>query len=615
MVAVQAHRGPDDTGTYLGDGVGLGHNRLSIIDLSAAGHQPMSSFDGVMWVVFNGEIYNYVELREELDAYPFRSETDTEVILAAYRRWGKSCVDHFNGMFSFAVWDTRERVLFCARDRLGIKPFHYAWLGGRFMFASEIKALLAAGLPAAPAMPVWADYLSHGYYDHRPDTFFEGVRALPPGHTLTVKNGREQLSSYWSLGELDPEPTCISDSVAEHRFRELLADSVRLRLRSDVPVGVNLSGGLDSASLMVTVDDQLEGEGAIETFTAGFVDSDYDEVEWAAAVPQRRRWVRNVSRVGPGAAWNALDKTMWHQEAPFGGVATLAYHCLHGVARDRGVTVLLEGQGVDEMFAGYGYFRPHFFRDLLESGQHARLRRELRAFGDPRGDLRRLRRLLRGEDEPRYQDGTSHLRPECVDTDVHALAGDVPSFDTPFGHHVSNALYRDLRHTKLPRVLRMNDRLSMAFGRELREPYLDHRLVEFAFSLPSAQKLRSGTTKSLLRRAMAGRLPDQVRGLPKRAVVTPQREWLRGELRPQIEDIVQSQSFRERGFFDAAAVATELGRFMDGRGDNAFFIWQWVNLELWFRTFVDDRIRRGPGSEGSGEAPYPSEGPPSEAKE
>jgi asparagine synthase (glutamine-hydrolysing) len=589
IIRSQHHRGPDANGTFINEqrNVGLGHNRLSIIDLSSAGIQPLSNADSTLWISFNGEVYNYLELREQLTDYPYRTKTDTEVILAAYERWGIDCVDHFIGMFAFAIWDERRRRLFCARDRLGIKPFHYAWHRGVFLFASEIKGILAAGYPAEPDWSTWATYLNTGYYDHTESTFFSGVKVLPGGHTLTLEDGRATVRSYWDLPALAGEPIDLPDEEAAARLRELIDDAVKLRLRSDVPLGVNLSGGLDSASLMSTVD-RLVGSGEVKTFTATFDDPVYDEKEFASDVPHQNEWSRHFQRFDDNEVWKLAEQALWHQEAPFGGIATLAYHNLHSLAKEAGVTVLLEGQGVDEMLAGYSYFKPYFQLDLLEQKRWSDLRTELKANGTK--DIKRtdsVRRIRMGVNSPLYQDGTQYLAPECISLPLRDSAVQTPEFDKPFSDHLKNALYRDLRYTKLPRVLRMNDRLSMAFSRELREPYLDHRIVEFLFRIPGSQKIRFGQGKYLLRKAMTGRLPDQIRLSGKRAVVTPQREWFRGALRSGIQAILDSSSFARREIFDVSAVRSRFKEFCNGGEENSFFVWQWVNTELWFRRFID----------------------------
>lgn len=548
MVGALGHRGPDGNGAYVDPRgrCGLGHNRLSIIDLSDAGLQPMADRSGRRWLAFNGEIYNHLELREELEGYPFRSTSDSEVILAAYDRWGTACVERFIGMFAFAIWDEESGKLFCARDRLGIKPFNYAHIGADFAFASEIKALIAAGLEARADRETWAVYLNHGVYDHSDATFFEGVRELPPGHTLTWREGRTEIAKYWDT-TAGGERLELSDEEAMDRLDALIADAVRLRLRSDVPLGVNLSGGLDSSLLFAFVDAADEAAGELNCFTASFDDPRYDEAQFAANLPRRRKWIQHVERLGPAEAWALIDPLMRHEEAPFGGIGTLAYYNLHRRIREEGVTVVLEGQGVDEMFAGYAYYR--------------------------------------SPDRPgTYQDGSTFLRPDTISPEMRGAAP-APEFAAPFGSELANRLHRDVRHTKLPRVLRMNDRLSMAHSRELRVPFLDHRVVELAFRLDDDQKLRDGQGKYIMRQLLNRKLGGNYGDVGKRAVVTPQREWIRGPLREPIADLIASRAFRESGFFDPVAVDRAFRDYCDGEGDNAFFIWQWINFESWLRVF------------------------------
>ena len=617
----QRHGGPDDEDQWSDPEhpVALCHNRLSIIDTTRAGRQPMASPDGSVVLVFNGEIYNYVELRNELPSRTYQSATDSEVLLAAYMEWGIRCLERLNGMFAFAVWDRRRKRLVCARDRLGIKPLHYAVHGNAFYFSSEIKGLAALGVPVAADMKSWADYLVHGYSDHGTRTFFQGVRSLTPGAVLQVELGRPRhprTQRYWRLPREAAEFADISPVEAQRTLLELLDDSVRLRLRADVPVGVNLSGGLDSASLLASVgrmaSRQTEGSGAgpasgqealgqeasgawavsedggqVRTFTATFGDPAYDESPFAGQVPGRVGWIRHRARLDVDQVMSLAEEAVWHQEAPFGGVATLAYHRLHQRAREHSVTVLLEGQGVDELLAGYRYHLPHHLLDLLEAGRRRRFRSEVAASSGSRRDLfRQMRSIRDGRPHALSQDGTSHLRPHCATPSIRELAGAPPEFERPFPDHLRNVLYRDLVHTKLPRVLRMNDRLSMASSRELREPYLDHRIVEFAFRLPGDFKVRNGFSKDVLRRATGDRLPDAVRWAPKRAVVTPQREWLAGPLADAVAAIVGSSEFAGRGLFDPKQVASELRVFRERGSPNSFHVWQWVVTELWFRRFA-----------------------------
>ena len=528
MVRVQHHRGPDDYGIITDDIAALGHNRLSIIDLSKNGHQPMCNHNKTIWIVFNGEIYNYQSLRKELCNYCYHSNTDTEVILSAYEEWGERCVEHFIGMFAFAIWDVRRKTLFCARDRLGIKPFHYTQHNNCFVFSSEIKGILASGFPAEPDLSTWAEYLTYGYFDHSNSTFFKGITTLAPGHTLTLCNGKMNINRYWHLPDKACNEITLTDNEASEQFLSLFTDSVNLRLRSDVPVGINLSSGLDSASLAVISDRCIKNQGVIETFTVSFEDKKYDEEDFASKVLHKKQWVRNIQRLSEHQVWDLAQESMWYLEAPFGGISTLAYYNLHRLAKERGITVLLEGQGVDEMLAGYSYLFPAYYRMLLDRGECSLLRNELRT-GMKANSFQSIDALRKTMDGTTilYQDGSSFLKPECILTDIRKAAGDIPYFESEFKSHLTNLLYRDLRYTKLPRVLRMNDRLSMAFSRELREPYIDHRIVEFIFSLSSSQKIRNGQTKFILRNAMKKLLPDEIRCRSKQAVVTPQREWTR----------------------------------------------------------------------------------------
>jgi asparagine synthase (glutamine-hydrolysing) len=549
MTRALSHRGPDGDGHYTDPQrlCGLAHNRLSIIDLSDAGSQPMCDSSGRLWLIFNGEIYNYRELAAELSDYPFRSHSDSETILAAYRKWGDDCVNHFVGIFAFAIWDEDAKRLFCARDHLGVKPFHYAEHGQALFFASEVKALLAAGVPARTDWESWASYLHHGIYDHANATFFAGVSSLAPGHVLVWQNGSYRIRRYWSLADV-AERDAVSDVEACEGLHAILKDSVRLQLRSDVPLGVNLSGGLDSTALLALVDQSDVGEDSLNCFTAGFDDPRYDESGFAASVPRRKKWTQHVARLGPEQAWSMIDPLMWAEEAPFGGIGTLAYYNLHRTVRQAGVTVVLEGQGMDEMLAGYGYYR---------SPRQAGI----------------------------YQDGSSFLRPETLSRGLPEAPDPALAIAQPYRSDLNNRLYRDVRHAKLPRVLRMNDRLSMAFGLELRPPFLDHRVVEYCFALPDEQKLRGETGKHVLRQLVGKIAPDGGAATPKRGVVTPQREWIRGPLRDCIQDVIASADFRASGVFDPQAVQSSFDSFCDGHGDNAFFIWQWLNYDAWRRAF------------------------------
>lgn len=553
MMAVQAHRGPDGEGFYIDPNTQavLGHNRLSIIDLSATGDQPMISNDGRLVVVQNGEIYNYRELKRDLaNEYSFRTNSDTEVLLAAYRKWGVACLDHLIGMFAFVIWDTVEKTAFAARDRFGVKPFYYhKEADGTVLFASEIKAIHAAGVPAAPNDEAWANYLSHGIYDHSEQTFWRAIDSLPAGHFLDIRNGTIRTKKWYDLGErvgteFDDRPEIV---VAEEYFG-LMKDSVALRFRSDVPVGINLSGGLDSSSLLGLVHEVQGVDSDVNAFTFTTGDAAYDELRWVEQMLAQTRHPLIVGKLSPNDVPDLAASVQDHQDEPFAGLPTLAYACLFEKAKENGVTVLLDGNGMDEQWAGYDYY------DADENN------------GTPTG-------LVQGITD-------RAVRPECLAPEFRALAKPIeqPTF---FFDRLRNLQYRDARFTKIPRAMRFNDRISMRSSTELREPFLDHRLFEIAMRQPQERKIKNGVRKKMLREIAGKYLPRAVSEAPKRPIQTPQREWLRGPLRDWAESCIETALSGDQGsYLDRAAVRREAAAFFDGSFDNSFFIWQWINLGL-----------------------------------
>ncbi len=551
MVGYQAHRGPNGSAVYCTpDGrVGLGHNRLSIIDLSAAGDQPMASAGGRYWIVFNGEIYNYRELRAELSDYPYRSQSDTEVILAAYHRWGAACLDRFIGMFAFLLWDGQTGQLFAARDRFGVKPLYYAQQGDALLLASEPPALHRAGVPAQPDVAAWATYLTRGLLDHDTATFWTGIHSLPAGHALTWQDGHLQTWRWYDLaarvGDQDDDRPL---AAVRAEYWALLADSVQLRFRSDVPVGINLSGGLDSATLLGLVQAVQGPASTVRAFTFATGDPAYDELPWVRQMLAHTRHPSTVAWLTPDAVPALALAVQRHQAAPFGGLPTLAYARLFEEARAAGVIVLLDGQGMDEQWAGYDYYRA--------------------ALTSTAGPVS----VVQGTRE-------SPLRPACLTPAFRATAGDFAPAQ-PFSDRLRNLQYRDLCYTKIPRALRFNDRISMRSGTELREPFLDHRLVELALRQPSTRKIVGDTQKWLLRGIAADLLPQGVVEAPKRPLQTPQREWLRGPLRGWAADCITAALDCYGAWLDPAAVWSAWHAYAAGAGDNSFYIWQWINVGL-----------------------------------
>jgi asparagine synthase (glutamine-hydrolysing) len=557
MVASQRHRGPDAYGIYVDplNLAGLGHNRLSIIDLSAAGRQPMSSHDGRLWIVFNGEIYNYLELRSELHDYPYHSRTDTEVILAAYERWGESCLDHLIGMFAFLIWDERERRLFAARDRFGVKPLNYHLKpDGTLLLASEVRALHAAGVVARPDAVAWSTYLTLGLHDHSPRTFCEEIRSLPPGHLLIWQDSQLHISRWYDLAERSgPEWDQRSVKTVQEEYLALLEESVRLRFRSDVPVGINLSGGLDSSTLLGLVQAVEGAESEVEAFTFVTGDSRYDELPWVEQMLAHTNHPSSISYLRPSDVPALAESVQAHQDEPFGGLPTLCYARLFERARSQGVIVLLDGQGLDEQWAGYDYYLTAI------NGNNA-----------PAS-------LVQGIKE-------RAVRPECLTPEFQAIAEPFEPRE-PFPDRLRNLQYRDACHTKIPRALRFNDRVSMRSSTELREPFLDHRLFELALRQPPERKIADGANKWLLRQIARRLLPGELVESPKRPLQTPQREWLRDPLREWANERIEESLTAFGGtWLDRKAVRAAWHHYCEGAGDNSFYIWQWINLGLMIET-------------------------------
>ncbi len=539
MLLAQKHRGPDHTARWDNDGIALGHNRLSIIDLTAAAHQPFHDVDGRYVLIFNGEIYNYKELKDDLSSrYSFRTTSDTEVLMASYVVWGKDCLSRLNGMFSFAIWDTKEREFFAARDRFGVKPFYYSERGEALFFASEIKSLFAAGIEKTPKLEVWSGYLNHGDYGSPEETFWKGVCQLAGGHYMTIKNGIKSIKKWYHFEkEVLRQEFEIPYNQARDHYEELLKSSIRLRFRADVPVGFNLSGGLDSSTLLSMVNTLDDGSN-IKAFTFYTGDDRYDELPWVEKlIKSTGNPLVKVQMTAQEVPELSLEMSRM-QDEPYGGFPTLAYGKLFKTAREMGVKVLLDGQGMDEQWAGYDYY--------IQKG---------------------VSPVIQGVNK-------SPFRSNVLDDEFIALSRK-RKYPKPFNDKVLNTQYRDLFYTKIPRALRFNDRVSMAASTELREPFLDYRMVEFAFSQPLDYKIKDGVQKYLVRDLMHSYMSDSISLAPKRPLQTPQREWLGEDLR----DWVYSSLHHARNlpFVNKAELDKELDLYMKGDRDSSFHIWQWIN--------------------------------------
>jgi asparagine synthase (glutamine-hydrolysing) len=597
MAAELDHRGPDAAGSFSGDGVALAARRLAIVDLSEAGAQPFASEDGSLQLVHNGEVYNYRELRRELEAagHRFRSQTDTEVLLASYVEWGDSCVERFNGMWAFALWDGPRRRLFCSRDRFGVKPFYYRHDEGRFVFASEPRAFRADPQTRLEAdRRAVHDYLDQAYLDHTGGTFFAGIERLPPAHSLILDEGGLHLRRYWQLELCDPPPGDAADAL-----RELVLDSIRLRLRSDVPIGTALSGGLDSSTIAVAVDRLLrtEAESAAaagpeqRTFTAYFEARGFDERPYARAVVERTRARPAWTTFGDRELAADLPAIVEAQGEPFGSTSICAGWYVMREAKRSGVKVMLDGQGGDEVLAGYRAHLGFFLADLLAGRQLGTLRTELAGFRDlhrPAALATAVARPFAPDSLTRFVRARARGASELVHADLRDASRPEPADGSVFPDRLRRFQEVLLTRRGLPELLRYEDRNSMAHSLEARVPFLDYRVVELCFALPADELIRAGETKSVLRRAFGDLLPSEVRARrDKVGFVTPEGDWMRGALGELTADVFASHSFRERGFVDASAARRRLERHRRGEHRAGMELWRALNLELWAREFLD----------------------------
>ena len=553
MNQVQFHRGPDAGRVWRSDDgcCGLAHRRLSILDLSPAGTQPLADPSGRHVIAYNGEIYNYLELKAELArSYEFKTGTDTEVLLAAYLKWGPSCLDRLIGMFAFIIWDTVEKKAFAARDRFGVKPLFYHKTADGLMLGSEIKALHAAGIAAEANESAWATYFCRGVYDHAEFTFWKGVKRLEPGCQLTWSEVDGLNVSKWYDAADQARQSGMdgrSDEEVSEELTALLKETVRLRFRSDVPVGVCLSGGLDSSLLVGLVGVVHGAEASLKTFTFICGDENYDETPWVRQMVENTRHDPHFCLLTADEIPALAERVADVQDEPFGGFPTMGMAKVHQRARAEGVTVLLDGNGLDEGWAGYEYYRRAASVDA--------------STGPVQGSK------------------TRSTRPECLVPEFRLLEQEfVPP--RPFEDPVLDLQYRDLRHSKIPRGMRFADRVSMMESRELREPFLDHRIVELGLRQPVARKIRSEQGKRLAREVAARLLPSGVREAPKRPVQTPQREWIRGPLKGWTEELIESALASHGQWFDADLVRREWRDYLTGASDNSFYIWQWMSLGL-----------------------------------
>jgi len=610
MTEIIRHRGPDDSGFFEDDGVHLGHRRLSIIDL-ATGAQPMSNEDGTRWIIYNGEIFNHQDLRPELEraGHRYRTHSDTETILHAFEEYGGACVERFRGMFAFVIWDQNSRTLFCARDRLGIKPFYYYWDGRLFAFASEIKALFEH--PAiSPAFEdsLLAEYLSFGYISEE-RTLFRGIRKLLPGHVLTLRAADPQFAirRYWDV-PVPGEPEKRDDASWIREFRQRLEETVRMRLMNDVPLGMFLSGGVDSSAIAALMKRMVSGP--VKTFSVGYPEEAYSELSYARRVADIIGTEHHEVVVGMEDFFRSLPHLIWHEDEPITWPSSVSLHFVSQLAA-REVKVVLTGEGSDELFAGYGRYRWQLLNSrwmsiyrIVPAVVRSRIRSSIAGTSLLRAELRRkLQHTFVGcsEDlESLYLGNFYSAFSEAEQARLCALPNGASSPYQNFLRYwqdgagrstLGRLLYADQK-TYLVELLMKQDQMSMSASIESRVPLLDHPLVEFAARVPDHLKLRGATGKYIVKKAVEDLLPHEILYRRKMGFPTPIRKWLLDRRAAPLYELLRTRNGVLREYVDHAALEGLLDRHQRGVEDATDRIWRLLNFQIWGEIFLGGKDPR-----------------------
>lgn len=608
MLSFLRHRGPDDEGIFVEGPVGLGNARLAVIDLSPFGHQPMANEDRSIWITFNGEIYNFPQLRRRLEkrGHRFSSKGDTEVILHLYEDYDTDCVQHLRGMFAFAIWDGRERRLFLARDRVGKKPLYYFHDQNTFIFASEIKAILEH--PEVPrrvnpkAIPF---YLTYGYVPP-PGSIFESIHKLPPGHIMIVQDNELEVSEYWDLCYPPDQSAARPEEDYIEELRRLFKEAVAIRLISDVPFGAFLSGGIDSTAVVAVMSELMDQP--VKTFAIGFAgESSFDELKYARLAAERYGTDHHEFVIEPKAI-ELLPKLVWHYDEPFADSSAIPTYLVSRLTREH-VTVVLNGDGGDELFAGYERFTaarlaeaygktPQFVQRSL-----ARLLRALPESTSYRGFVRQARRFVESAPLPLLERYLGWMAIFSDDLRESLLAGEQETdVREHFASHLSQVENLDLisqllylnTKTYLPEDLLVKaDRMSMANSLEARSPFLDQYLTQFAAEIPASLKLNGLTTKYILKKALRGLVPQEIIDRPKHGFGVPVGRWFRTDLRDYVREILLGPETLKRGYFREEALRWLIQQHQEGKRDFGHQLWALLTFELWHRLFIDKGIDPG----------------------
>lgn len=603
MTNTMVHRGPDDVGnvilTYGEDGknhIALGHRRLKIIDLSEKARQPMENDSGTIFIIYNGEVYNYIELKEELKkrGYSFTSTSDTEVVLKSYEEWGTKCFEKFNGMWAMAIFDKARNKIILSRDRFGKKPLYYYKTGDEFVFASEIKALLKyPHIKKEPNYEKIFRYVAtnYRYVDIDEYSYFKDILQVPKSHYMEIDgNLNIKKYSYWDLTS-NIKPLKISEADAIKRFRDLLVDSVRIRLRSDVPVGCMLSGGMDSTSITCISYKILNKPIVTFSGVTGEEKGVYDESDYINSVIKETDANFHYIKPDPADIFDTVDEMLSYHDEP---ICTVTWYSLYLIAkkiRFENVPVVLNGHAGDELLAGYWDYYHYYFYDLKENGDTQTLEKELKWWKENHqrdvSEIEKYKEYIGGVVENKISE--MNRFPDYSGCFSDEVRGDYKKdirLPKPMDSLLSNRMYSDLFFETIPPSLRPEDRNTMSQSLESRSPFLDYRLAEYCFSLPNKFKIRNGLGKWILREAMKGILPENVRTRRDKAgFIAPADEWFRTINRKQIEDLIESDSFGKRNLFNVGEIRKIFSEHLRKEKNHQMFLWQLINIELWFRKF------------------------------
>lgn len=575
--------------------LGFGFRRLSIIDITAKGHQPMSNTDGSIWIIFNGEIYNYIELREELKSLgqSFTSNSDTEVIIKSYEQWGEACLNRFNGMWAFALWDNRTKTLFCARDRFGVKPFNYYFDGNSFIFGSEVKQILEWPIDKALNNEViFKSFAINSFIHNSNNTYFDKIKILPHSHYIIIRHNSFEIKRYYDLNPNSFETSNLSFNDACEQYRELFIDSVRLRMRSDVEVGSTLSGGLDSSAI-VSIAAGLTPK-QFKTFTSYYThDPKFDERKWAEIVINKTNSLPYFVSASVDNVLNDLMQITWHHDYPIPGSSPVAQYYVMQLASKNNVVVLLDGQGSDEILGGYMHTFYRYYADLFADFHWGKLTREFPHFLTQIDKGSITSKIIKTKLSYLFSENTLYrnearfaFNPLSVKYSKNINFDEIVNLKTS---RVSNFLYNQLMSTSIQTLLHFEDRNSMAHSIESRVPFLDYRFVEFAFSQPSSYKLHKNYGKYLHREALKTIVPKEImERKDKLGFLSPgENYWMRNEMRGFYTEILNSAEFKTREIFNHKLIEREYHQYLKGKNTNARWLWMVMALELWFRKFTD----------------------------